>query len=124
MSRYRKILVVLGALLGAACLSTGTKINDPRLTAGIVVDQSRRSDVVALLGLPEKVAYGQGGVETWQYFQVTQIPQATVYLPLVRAYADGFAWHTRSLVLTFDKQGVVKTVARVEEPPGTTGVPY
>jgi outer membrane protein assembly factor BamE (lipoprotein component of BamABCDE complex) len=124
MSRYRKIFVVLGALLCAACLSTGTKINDSSLTAGIVVDQSRQSDVMALLGLPAKVAYGQGGVETWQYFRVTEIPPATVYLPLVRAYADGFAWHTRSLVLTFDKQGVLKTVQRQEQPPGTAGVPY
>jgi hypothetical protein len=124
MSRCRKIFVLLAGLLCAACLSTGTKIGDPSLTARIVVDQSRRSDVVALLGPPEKVAYGQGGVETWQYFQVTKIPQATVYLPLVRAYADGFAWHTRSLVLTFDRQGLVKTVARVEEPPGTADVPY
>jgi hypothetical protein len=124
MNPYRKILVMLGALLCAACLSTGTKIDDPSLTARIVVDQSHRADVVALLGLPPKVTYGQGGAETWQYFRVTQIPQAPAYLTLVRAYTPDFTWRTGSLVLTFDRQGVVKSVARAQGPPGTTGVPY
>jgi hypothetical protein len=124
MSLPLKVLLVLSALLLAACVSTGTKINDRSLTSKIVVDQSTRSDVAALLGLPEKVSYGNAGEEAWQYFQVTEVPQAGVYVPLVRAFADGFDWRTRRLVITFDKQGVVKSLERQEQSAGKESVPY
>ena len=124
MSRPLKVLGVLGVLMVSACVSTGTKINDRSLTAKIVVDQSTRSDVVALLGLPEKVSYGKAGAEAWQYFQVTEVPKASVYVPLIRAWAEGFDWRTQRLVINFDQQGVVKSLERQGQPAGKAGVPY
>ena len=124
MSPPLKVLLVLGVLMSSACVSTGTKINDRSLTSKIVVDRSTRSEVAALLGLPERVSYGKAGEEAWQYFQVTEVPQARVYVPLVRAWADGFDWRTRRLVITFDKQGVVKSLERQAQSAGKESVPY
>jgi outer membrane protein assembly factor BamE (lipoprotein component of BamABCDE complex) len=124
MSPPPKCWLVLAALLLPACVATGTKINDRSLTSKIVAEKSTRSDVVALLGLPERVSYGQAEEETWQYFQVTEIPKATGYLPLIRAFADGFDWQTQKLVITFDKQGVVKSLERQEQSVGKESVPY
>jgi len=103
---------ILWALILPACFSTGSKINDPSLTSKILVHHSSKSEVVALLGLPERVSCGQDGGEAWQYYHITEVPNATAYIPLVRAFADGFDWHTRQLVTTFDKNEVVKHLER------------
>jgi outer membrane protein assembly factor BamE (lipoprotein component of BamABCDE complex) len=124
MSTPLKVLLVLGVLMVSACVSTGTKINDRSLTSKIVVDQSTRSDVVTLLGLPEKVSYGSAGEEAWHYFRVTEVPKASVYVPLIRAWADGFDWQTQRLVINFDKMGLVKSLERQAQPAGKEGVPY
>ena len=124
MSRRLTVFCLLGALLLPACVTTGSKINDRSLTSKIVADKSTSSDVVALLGLPEKVAYGKAGGVTWQYYQVTEVPRATDYLPLVRAWADGFSWQTRQLVITFDQNGLVQSLERQQQPAAPEPIPY
>jgi hypothetical protein len=124
MSLRPIIFSLLGALLLPACVSTGSQINDRSLTSKILVDQSTNSDVAALLGLPEKVTYDEAGGVTWQYFQITKVPKITGYLPLVRAWADGFDWQAQELVIHFDPNGVVKSLERQRQPAGTEPILY
>ena len=124
MSIRLKIFLVLWALLLPACVSTGTNINDRRLVSRIVVDQSTQSEVTALLGLPAKVVYGKGGEETWQYFQLTEVPRATNYVPVVKAFTEGFDWQTQKLVITFNQEGIVKHLERQQQPAGRDPIPY
>ena len=124
MSLRLSCFLISCALLLPACVTTAANITDPSRTAKIEADKSTKSDVIALLGLPARVSRGDSGQEAWKYLRVTEIPKAASYLPLIRAFADGFEVEARGLRLTFDQNDVVKNLEPIPPQVVKEPVPY
>ncbi len=112
MSLRIESLLVLLVLLLPACVTTGSNVGDQAITSQIEVEKSNKSEVIGLLGLPERVSYEKPGGETWEYLQITTVPQLPNYVPLIRAYAGGYANHAQELLVTFNQAGVVTGLGR------------
>lgn len=103
----RILALALALLAVAACVSTGGReITDSRLSARLVEGKSTQAEVSGLLGLPTIVHYGPQGAETWEYYYITEYPQAIDFLPMVGAARPGFPQTTGMLTVTFDPKGV------------------
>jgi outer membrane protein assembly factor BamE (lipoprotein component of BamABCDE complex) len=99
-----------GAIMFAgACVSTGNKaIVDPSLGAQLAVNKSTKAEVQDRLGFPDIAAYPLGQ-EVWEYFYKTITPKPYNYLPIIKI-VNGFNQETRALIITFNREGIVKKV--------------
>jgi outer membrane protein assembly factor BamE (lipoprotein component of BamABCDE complex) len=123
--RFKILSVSFACLLACACVSTGPQeITDSGTIAKLETGHSTQAEVNALLGWPTIVTYGPQAEETWNYYYVTEYPQAIAFVPALAAAAPGGRQSTRELTVSFDQQGVAQEVQqrRVVD---TTGVnPY
>jgi outer membrane protein assembly factor BamE (lipoprotein component of BamABCDE complex) len=112
MRHWLRLAVVLLAWLAvSACVSTGAReITEPERTAGLEAGKSTQAEVTARLGFPAIVTYGHQGEETWDYYYVTEYPRAVDFVPLAVALPGGFNQTTRSLTVSFNRQGVVQNL--------------
>ena len=62
------------------------------------------------MGFPALVTYGRKGAETWDYYYVTEYPQAVDFVPVAAALSPGFNQTTRVLTVSFDRQGLVQNL--------------
>lgn len=110
MRLWLNIIVVFFALLAvSACVSTGAReITQPDTTGKLESGKSTKAEVAAWLGFPALVTYGQKGAETWNYYYVTEYPQAVAFVPVLNALSPGFKQTTRVLTVSFDRQGLVQ----------------
>ena len=112
-------------MLGYGCVATGSQgITAAGRTAGIEAGKSTQAEVSALLGFPASVTYGEKGHETWNYYQVTEYPTATDFIPVVNSMASGFQQNTRVLTVTFDRQGVARNLQRSQVAGNPEVYPY
>lgn len=110
---FKVLPLIFTLMLGSGCVATGSQeIAAAGRTAGIEAGKSTQAEVSALLGFPAIVTYGEQGQETWNYYQVTEYPTATDFIPILDALAPGFQQNTRVLTLTFDRQGVARNLQR------------
>ncbi len=109
--------LALGAgILTSACVTTGTRaIADPAVISHLEVNKSTKAEVRDLLGFPDAAAYPPGR-EIWEYFYQTITPKTYNYLPIIKI-VNGFDQETRVLIITFNKEGLVKKIERQQ----TTG---
>ncbi|MCX5893819.1 MAG: outer membrane protein assembly factor BamE [Deltaproteobacteria bacterium] len=114
MRPWLKIAVVLVVWLAvAACVSTGAReITQPATTGRLETGKSTKAEVTAVLGFPASVTYGRKGEETWDYYYVTEYPQAIDFVPVAAALSDGFNQTTRALMVSFDRQGLVQNLQK------------
>ncbi len=117
MTVWPRLLAVALLCVTSACVSAGTKaINDPETISRIEVGKSTPADVVALLGYPLTASYGEKGEPTWHYAYTTATPLPTGYLPVVKAFTPDLSQTTRRFGVTFNQEGVVKSLGP-EQPP-------
>jgi outer membrane protein assembly factor BamE (lipoprotein component of BamABCDE complex) len=117
MTRWFKLLTVFLFLMISACVSAGTKaITDAGVVSMIEVGKSTQADVTALLGYPIAATYGDQGEETWHYTWVTAAPTPTAFVPVVKAFTPSLHETTRELTVTFNRDGTVKSLVRVQLP--------
>ena len=109
---WLKIMVIFCALLAvSACVSTGAReITQPDTTGKLASGKSTKAEVTAWLGFPALVTYGRKGAETWDYYYVTEYPQAVDFVPVAVALSPGFNQTTRKLTVSFDRQGLVQNL--------------
>jgi outer membrane protein assembly factor BamE (lipoprotein component of BamABCDE complex) len=114
LRHWLKIMVVFFALLAvSACVSTGAReITQPDTLGRLETGKSTKAEVTALLGFPVLVSYGRKGEETWNYYYVTEYPQAVDFVPLAAALSQGFNQNTRELTVSFDRQGLVQNLQK------------
>ena len=74
--------------------------------------KSTKAEVTALLGFPVLVTYGRKGEETWNYYYVTEYPQAVDFVPVMNSLSPGFKQTTRVLTVSFDRQGLVQNLQK------------
>ena len=118
MTAWLKLLTVSVLVVTSACVSAGTKaITDAGVVSRIEVGKSTRADVTALLGFPITASYGDQGEETWHYRRVTAFPTAFAFVPVVKAVAPSLGETTREFAVTFNPDGIVKSLG-VNQPPG------
>jgi outer membrane protein assembly factor BamE (lipoprotein component of BamABCDE complex) len=124
MTRWFKLLTVSLLLVVSACVSAGTKaITDAGIVSMIEVGKSTQADVTALLGYPIAATYGEKGEETWLYTWVTAAPTPTAFVPVIKAFTPSLHETTRELTVTFNRDGTVKSLIRVQLPmrPNSSG---
>ncbi len=114
MRHWLRIRLVFFALLTvSACVSTGAReIIQPDTTGKLESGKSTKAEVTALLGFPALVSYVPPGAETWNYYYVTEYPQAVDFVPVAAALAPGFNQTTRVLTVSFDHQGLVQNLQK------------
>jgi outer membrane protein assembly factor BamE (lipoprotein component of BamABCDE complex) len=122
MTAWLNLLAVALLLICSACVSAGTKaITDIGSVAKIEVGKSTRSDVVALLGSPLEATHKDKGIGevTWHYNYATAYPNATAFVPVVKAFTRNLNETTRVLSVTFNRDGTVKSLGqeRIPLPP-------
>ncbi len=106
-------MVFFALLTVSACVSTGAReITHSDTTGKLETGKSTRAEVTALLGFPALVTYGRQGAETWDYYYVTEYPQAVDFVPMAVALAPGFNQTTRVLTVSFDRQGLVQNLQK------------
>ena len=119
MRPWLKINLVFCALLAlSACVATGAReITQPEPMGRLETGKSTKTEVTACLGFPALVTYGRQGAETWDYYYVTEYPQAVDFVPVAAALAPGFNQTTNVLTVSFDRQGLVQNLQQSQ----TTG---
>lgn len=119
MTALGRILTIASLLTFSACVSAGNQaIKDTDVVSQIKVDKSTRADVVALLGYPLAATHKDQGLGevTWHYYYATSYPNATAFVPAVKAFTNNLNETTRVLSVTFNKNGTVKDLTQEQIP--------
>lgn len=113
MRHWFLMLVFFALLAVSACVSTGPReITQPDTLGRLETGKSTKAEVTALLGFPALVRYGRKGEETWDYYYVTEYPQAVDFVPVAAALSKDFNQSTRLLTVSFDHQGLVQNLQK------------
>jgi outer membrane protein assembly factor BamE (lipoprotein component of BamABCDE complex) len=104
----KKVLITVIALALAGCgASSGTKISDQQL-AQLEVGKTTRAGALVILGKPNSetaISTGQR-VMVWAYSEIKTRPET--FIPFAGAFVGGADGKSGSVVLTFDKSGVLE----------------
>jgi outer membrane protein assembly factor BamE (lipoprotein component of BamABCDE complex) len=109
-------LVLAASVLASGCVMSqtteGTPIDEPRL-ADIVVGESTRADVAALLGAPDDIIYSNLEHDPLfeRAFAYRRTKRRTTFLSLLLFTASRSDTNADHVIVFFDDQGVVEDVA-------------
>ena len=106
-------LLTLGLLTMAGCAgkSGNEKLGSmtkEQVSQQIVKGKSTKADVQAMLGDPTSASFDKDNNTQWTYVHARADAKAVNYIPFVSIFAHGYNTTTKSLVVLFDKDGVVK----------------
>jgi outer membrane protein assembly factor BamE (lipoprotein component of BamABCDE complex) len=97
-------------LLLAGCASSGTMVTEQQ--AGQFQDGvTTRAQVIAKLGQPNQATLSSDGTRIDIYVHVTASADGATFIPVVGLLAGGANSKTNTATFTFDKEGLLKTVA-------------
>lgn len=100
----------LAALLMAGCASSGTMVTEQQ--AGQFQDGvTTRAQVIAKLGDPNQATIASDGTRTDIYMHVSARADGASFIPVVGLLAGGANSKTNTATFTYDKDGLLKTVA-------------
>lgn len=105
--------VAIAALSISGCaVKTGNetlgKMEKTELDRGIVKGKSSKEDVKAMLGDPDKTDFDNSGNEKWTYTHTRKDAKAVNYVPVVNWFVAGTNDTTKSLIVLFADNGIVK----------------
>lgn len=106
-------VAVFTALVISGCaVKTGNetlgKMEKSQIEGGIVKGKSTKTDVKAMLGDPDKTDFDNNSLEKWTYIHVRRDAKAVNYVPVVNWFVAGTNDTTKTLVVLFDDNGIVK----------------
>lgn len=112
----RKIVAtsVIGAtiIFSGCAVKTGNEnlgaMEKSEITSKIVKGKSTKQDVKALLGDPDKTDFDNNSLEKWTYIHVRKDAKFVNYVPVANWFVAGTNDTTKSLVVVFEDNGVVK----------------
>lgn len=113
----KKILIMstvaAATLMMSGCaVKTGNetlgKIEKSQLEQAIVKGKSTKVDVKGVLGDPDKTDFDNNSLEKWTYTHTRRDAKAVNYVPVVNWFVAGTNDTTKTLVIIFDDNGVVK----------------
>jgi outer membrane protein assembly factor BamE (lipoprotein component of BamABCDE complex) len=100
-------VIAISVILLSGCISTGTKVNDKSVSS-FVKGETSASDVRIALGEPEGITFNSEGEQTFTYSFIDTDVKAATYIPIVGLFAGGATSKVESLIVTFDKNGILK----------------
>ena len=113
MRKYFLLFLVLVLTHVSGCASGGNKaIADPSASSQIINGKSTKADVIALLGEPNQVSADTTGREVWVYQHFDMKVRPGTFIPVIGLLAGGADTKSNSLVIIFDRQGVVEQSAK------------
>jgi outer membrane protein assembly factor BamE (lipoprotein component of BamABCDE complex) len=77
------------------------------VSQSIVDGKSTKADVQTAYGDPNDTSFTDGGNEIWKYTYAYATPTAASFVPVVGIFAGGANVDKKTLVILFDKSGVV-----------------
>jgi outer membrane protein assembly factor BamE (lipoprotein component of BamABCDE complex) len=93
------------------CASAGNQVlakQDAATVSQSIVDgKSTKADVQTAYGDPNDTSFTDGGNEIWKYTYAYATPTAASFVPVVGIFAGGANVDKKTLVILFDKSGVV-----------------
>lgn len=103
---------LLTSLLLAGCASEGNlSIADQTqqtVSTKLVPGKSTQADVREAFGDPTKTTFTDSGNEVWEYDYSKSHAKAQNFIPLVSAFTSGSTGKKKTLVVFFDKNGLLK----------------
>ena len=117
-------------LVFASCATSGNpSIQDESITKNIIAGKTTKAEVTELLG-PPNLTYeaNEDGkpIEIWSYAFTAIESNPALYIPVVGLLAltseDAITSHTKGFSVSFNEQGSVKKVARIDYAEHTGGV--
>jgi hypothetical protein len=95
-------------------IAVNNKVVSVGLRPNPFVIRSMIPPIVVLFGYPLTVSYGKQGEETW-YYTYGPAPAPTAVVPVLKASTPSLNETTRTLAVTFSRDGTVKGLGK--EPP-------
>ncbi len=115
MKAARFTIIALAAILSAGlagCSSQGNQqiehLTPRQVSRKIIRGQTTKSEVKAELGAPLKVSYNSAGNQQWEYDYTKLHLTTTDFLPFISAVENNARGTRKSLVILFNRQGVVE----------------
>jgi outer membrane protein assembly factor BamE (lipoprotein component of BamABCDE complex) len=111
MNLSRSFILLVAAVGLSACASAGNQVlktaDADTVSRSITDGQSTKTTVQAAFGDPNDTSFTDGGNEIWKYTYAYATPTAVSFVPLVGIFAGGADVDKKTLVILFDKSGVV-----------------
>jgi len=114
-------LALIGSLALAGCASAGNQSlkdqNEASVSSKLTRGVSTKGDVQKVFGDPEDVSFTDSGNEIWHYSYAKAQAKAVSFIPYVNLLKSGSDVDKTTLVVLFDKQGIVTnfTIANSKE---------
>lgn len=109
-----KAILLASALLittGCAVKSGNEKLGTmekEKVNQSLTKGKSTKDDVKAFLGDPDKTDFDNNSMEKWTYTHVRKDAKFVNYIPIVNWFGSGTNDTTKTLVIIFDDNGIVK----------------
>ncbi|MDD3450944.1 outer membrane protein assembly factor BamE [Sulfurimonas sp.] len=106
-------MLVATLILGSGCaVKTGNEtlgaIEKSEIDTKIVKGKSTKQDVKTLLGDPDKTDFDNNSLEKWTYLHTRKDAKFVNYVPVANWFVAGTNDTTKSLVIVFEENGIVK----------------
>ncbi|GJL49806.1 MAG: hypothetical protein NPIRA01_10330 [Nitrospirales bacterium] len=116
-------------MMFAGCATSGNpSVNNEAVTKKVIAGKTTKAEVTQLLGAPNLTyeSHEQGkAVEIWSYAFSSLESNPALYIPIVGLLAltsdDAIASHTKGLSVSFNEQGTVQRLARINYDSQTGG---
>lgn len=122
MTAIRVLVLWVVAAVMAGCVSTGVDVSEDQYRT-LVKGKSTADEVQAMFGPPTSRTVATDGTQTWMYLYVRSQARAANFIPIVGAFVGGADTRSRTVMLTFGADGVLKESTYSESSSGLdTGV--
>lgn len=122
MNRVLKNILLMACVSLAGCASSGVKISDEKI-ATLQDGKTTKTEVLASFGQPTSQHRNSDGTSTLIYSHSQTQARAITFVPIVGAFAGGADTTFGSVVLNFDKSGVLSSYSTSSDQHGVaTGI--
>lgn len=115
---YKTIAAAVLAVSLAGCASSGVRVNEQHLNS-LEPGKSTLAETVSLLGAPTTRIRNADGTTTIMYVYAEAQTKAATFIPIVGLFAGGVDTNTSSVMLQFDKDGILTTQTTSDSAMGT-----
>ena len=111
-------LAVIVCMATIGCASVGNeslrKESESSVTSKIIQGKTRKAEVRAIFGSPNKTSFTDGGLEIWNFDFTNVSADAISYVPIVNLFGASSSGKKKELVVMFDQSDVVKRYSMSE----------
>lgn len=119
MINFTKAFVAVFTLLFLiGCASTGNQrlanASSDSVSQNIVDGKTTKAEVEALLGQPDNIDFNHANNEKWTYEYKKSEAKGSNFIPVVNVFSSGSNDFKKTVVIVFNKQGIVQNHAYSE----------